>query len=392
MAELRSGNIRIAYYYDFPDGSTFRYRVYNMIQALRSQPASYSASWFCRADRHWFNQIVDSADILVLCRARYTDKLNHMITRARNMGRQVVFDVDDLVVDPDYTHLLVHTLDKDMESDSVWEQWFGDIGRLAAVLRLCDRVITTNEYLASRIRACSGKEVRIVPNFINREQLDVSLHILNAKKASRFARDGRIHLGYFSGSPSHDKDFELISGALARVLSEDPRLRLRVVGYLNVKGPVLHHQDRIERVPMQDFLNLQCMIGSTEINLVPLQDNVFTNCKSELKYFEAGIVGTNTVASPTFTFRQAIKDGINGYLAGSYEWQSKLSLAIDSLDAGSEAYIQMAECAFRDCQRKYSTDALLPAISSALFGGSDIQQLGNQRADYRNVQTSMKTA
>jgi len=35
-----------------------------------------------------------------------------------------------------------------------------------------------------------------------------------------------------------------------------------------------------------------------EIVIAPLQENVFTNCKSELKYFEAAIVGTIPSYSP----------------------------------------------------------------------------------------------
>ena len=60
------------------------------------------------------------------------------------------------------------------------------------------------------------------------------------------------------------------------------------------------------------------------MNLVPLQDNTFTNCKSELKWFEAAIVGGLTVASPTFTYRGVIEPGVNGWLAASHEWDVAL--------------------------------------------------------------------
>jgi glycosyltransferase involved in cell wall biosynthesis len=88
----------------------------------------------------------------------------------------------------------------------------------------------------------------------------------------------------------------------------------------------------MEFVPFQDFINLQSVIGSTEINIAPLQDNAFTNCKSELKYFEAAAVGTVTVASPTYTFARTIDHGSNGYLANSYEWFDELQEVIESID------------------------------------------------------------
>jgi glycosyltransferase involved in cell wall biosynthesis len=366
ITALTRGTTRVAYYYDFPDGSTFRYRIHNMIQVLRCQNG-ISAAWFCRSDSECFDEIVDCCDVLVICRARYTDRLSSMIERAKNLNRVVIFDVDDLVVDTQYAHLLMATLDQDTGSDAHLDFWFGYIGRVSAVLQLCDRVITTNEYLASHIRRCTGKDVRIVPNFINREQLEYSLQLHAAKRTSRFASDGHIHLGYFSGSPSHDNDFELISDALALLLDKHPRLRVRIVGYLNLKGPIVRHNERIERVGMHDFLNLQHLIGSTEINLVPLQDNTFTNCKSELKFFEAGIVGTVTIASPVFTYRQAMIDGINGLLAGSCEWEAKLQFAIDMLSCSRNSYARIAEQAFETSLKRFSWDSQFPSIRSALF-------------------------
>jgi glycosyltransferase involved in cell wall biosynthesis len=338
-----------------------------MVQALCSHDEGNSASWFCRADSDHFDRIADCCDILVICRARYTDRLSSMIERAKTLGRTVIFDVDDLVVDPQYAHLLMATLDQDTGNEAHLDYWFGYMARLSAVLQLCDRVITTNEYLASHIRACTDKNVRIVPNFINREQLQFSLQLHAAKRASRFARDERIHLGYFSGSPSHDKDFELVSDALARLLDEDSRLHIRLVGYLNVKGTVARRNERIERVGMCDFVNLQHLIGSTEINLVPLQDNVFTNCKSELKFFEAGIVGTITVASPVFAYRQAMTAGINGFLPGPCEWESTLRTAIDTLSYGRDSYAEMAEQAFEVSLHRHAWHSQLPVIKNALF-------------------------
>jgi hypothetical protein len=56
-------------------------------------------------------------------------------------------------------------------------------------------------------------------------------------------------------------------------------------------------KDRIEVVPLQDFINLQRSIVEVEIHIAPLQDNVFTNCKSDLKFFDAAICGILTLAS-----------------------------------------------------------------------------------------------
>jgi len=364
FARLRQGSTRVAYYYHHLDNSTFRYRCYNMAQVLGALVPGVSAAWFSAADADGLDRVVDAADILVICRARYTDRLNRMVHRARGLGRRVVYDIDDLVFDTDYAHLVMNTLAQE-PTEEAWEHWFAYFARLGATLKLCDRVIVTNDYLADRVRAFAAKDTRIVPNFLNREQLDLSRRIHDAKAASGYARDGHLHVGYFSGTPTHARDFEIIAPALARLLDAIPEMVLRLVGFLDPPPILDRHAARIERLPLLDFVNLQRAIGSTELNLVPLQDNAFTNCKSELKYFEAGIVGTVTIASPTFTYRAAIHDGQNGYLARAHEWEYKLACLTDRFGA----YAGVAEQAFEDSVARYAWTAQPPAIAAALLAG-----------------------
>jgi glycosyltransferase involved in cell wall biosynthesis len=367
LITLKRRSIHVAYFYERPDTSTFRYRVFNMIEVLNALAPDVSAAWFCAEDIDNFDRVLEAADVLVICRSRYNHHLNEIITRAKSRGSLVIFDVDDFVFDVDYVQLVVRTLDQDFEHPNVWDFWFAYIGRVGATLRLCDRIIVTNDFLAAQARRMGPRDVRIIPNFLNSAQLEVSRRILQAKRASGFARDHRIHLGYFSGTPSHNRDFEIISEVLHRLLAEDHRLRLRAVGFLDLKGRLGQHQDRIERHPLCDFLNLQRLIGSTEINLVPLQDNTFTQCKSELKYFEAAIVGTVTIASPTYTLRSAIRDGVNGLLAHEQEWEAKLRLAIRDLEGSGDRYAAMAELAAEHSLKRYHWENQLPAIRAALF-------------------------
>src|SRR4029078_12926471 len=103
--------------------------------------------------------------------------------------------------------------------------------------------------------------------------------------------------------------------------------------------------DRVEFYPVQDPINLQRLSAETEINIAHMQNNLFTNCKSELKYFEAAVAGTLTVATPTYTFSRAIVDGENGFLANAFEWNDKLQNARDTVDNPSR-YAAMAQRAF----------------------------------------------
>ena len=370
LARLKRGDFRVAYFYEHPDNSTFRYRVYNMIQALETAGSRISASYFGLDDLQFEDIIIDNSDAAVVCRARYSDAINRFIAKARNKKRRVFCDIDDLIFDTRYAHLIINTLDQDLAHPNLWDFWFGYIARLGATLRLCDHAIVTNEFLAKCLREFNPMPVSVIPNFLNLEQIAISDEIYGQKCANAFARDNKIHVGYFSGTPTHTRDFALAADALATVFREDQRLVLRGVGYFQLP-PVLGflaQEGRVEIHAFRDFISLQKLVGSTEINLVPLQDNVFTNCKSELKYFEAGVVGTISIASPTFTFRKAIVDGVNGYLAHTFDWADRIGRATDQL----ANYQAMAQESRAHSRQRYHWSEQVKAIEETLTGPSSL--------------------
>lgn len=101
---------------------------------------------------------------------------------------------------------------------------------------------------------------------------------------------------------------------------------LEVVGFMEFPPILQKHLNRkqVTFTPLVDFLTLQEKIADTDVNIVPLIENVFTNCKSELKFFEASIVGTITCATPTYVFRDNIQHEHTGFLCEEGEWYTML--------------------------------------------------------------------
>jgi glycosyltransferase involved in cell wall biosynthesis len=97
---------------------------------------------------------------------------------------------------------------------------------------------------------------------------------------------------------------------------------------------------------------------------VPLQDNVFTNCKSELKWFEAAVVGAVTVASPTYTFRCAIAEEENGWLAPAHAWEETLRRVICG---GQAIWRTVAARARANAEERFGWRNQAVAIRVALF-------------------------
>ena len=369
LLNLMRTDLRIAYVYERADNSTFRYRIHNMIEVIEAKwPEAAAAHFFIDDGSAVLDKVADTADIVVICRARYNQGVNRFVRRAKRRGIPVLFDVDDLVFDTGYAHLLMDSLAQKGAAEQEWDFWFAYVGRIGATMRLCDRAITTNPYLAARITDFAGIKTSIVPNFINKAQLDYSRAVWTAKKDSGFARDRYLHIGYFSGSPTHIKDFALVESSLVKLLKRFPQIRIRMVGYLEPAGPLLDHLDRIDREPFHDYVNLQRLIGSTEINIAPLQDNRFTNCKSELKYFEAAITGTATIATPTVPFAAAIRHGDNARLAAAHQWEEMIAEVIEEIETTPARYKAMAERAVSDADTRYGWHNQADAIRKAVTG------------------------
>ncbi len=356
----------VAYLYEVPDTSTFRYRVFNMVEALgledESQPIS--ATWFTRAELPILERLIDEVRTLVICRTRYTARLDSLVARARAAGCRVLFDVDDLIFDTRYVSLVLETLDRN-PGEAMLDEWFASMSRIGALLRLCDGAISTNQFLSARIEDFAQLPAWVVPNFLNDLQLERAAEVRRNRHASDLP--GRVTtIGYFSGTPTHNRDFELVSTALARVMTRHADVRLRIVGFLDV-GPALRgFGDRIDILPLTDFLTLETLIGATGLNVVPLQTNAFSNSKSELKYFEAAIVETPTFATPTYSFRLAIEDGVNGYLVDSYDWEDRLEQAV----CGDLDLAGVAERGLAHTLRWYTPAAQVGAIRDAVLGTS----------------------
>ena len=365
LAALHGDRPRIAWLYEKPDTSTYRYRVYNMVEGLRADRSQRaSAAWFELADVPSLMQRLPEIDTLVVARVRYDHVVARLIAAARAHGVRVLFDCDDLVFDTRYVHLVLDTLAQDAAHPGAWDWWFAYMGRIEATARLCDGGIATNDYLAERMREVVPGPVAIVPNFLNRRQQEVSDTLLTTKRMRRFVADGPVTIGYFSGTPSHNHDFSIVVGALCRLLERDPDVHFRIVGFMDDIGALASFGHRVERLPLHDWVNLQRLIAEVEVNIAPLQENVFTNCKSELKFFEAAAVGTWTVATPTTTFAAAMEGEGAGRLCRAHDWDAALEEAV-ALARTPQRYAAAAETNADAVRDRYGWNRFADSIVEA---------------------------
>ena len=332
LKEYKGMGFKIAVFlYEAPDSSTFRYRGYNICQSLELSTRWKGVFFYEKDLPELVDYIKDCVDLIVAIRFKWSEKLQKVIDEAHGCGIKVGFDVDDMVYDVKYTPTIMENLSIEM-SDYFYNFWFAQMGRYEKTLELADFTVATNEYLGERIRDDTGKQSYVIPNYMNRLQLAASECYYRQKIEKEDSRDDTIAIGYFSGSPTHYNDFLLATPALKTVMDNYDNVILVIAGYMKMPPELEEYEkrQRVKRLDFQNFVDLQKSVAEVDINIAPLVSNDFTNCKSELKFFEAAIVGTITLASPTYTFSGAIIDGENGFLCEDGEWTEKLTYVIEN--------------------------------------------------------------
>lgn len=367
--EIRKKNVLEAYdqgikpailLYHTADTSTFRYRCYNLWQAT-SKSKKWRSVYFFINEVEDLIQLLPFCKILIFSRLKWELVLDRVIEVSHNLKIPILFDIDDLVCDPTIIRLLTNTLNAPLLGEKEYDFWFAYTSRLEFCARLTDGFITTNAFLGNRLSEKFGKPHQIIINSLNLEQLDISsrCRVLKSKQSSAHP----FCIGYFSGTPSHVNDFRIVHQELIQLLSNYPEMELIVIGFMKFPNSMnkLINQGRIKFKPLVDFMELQRCIAEVDVNIVPLAQNAFTNCKSELKFFEAAIVDTPTIASPVYTYSNAINDQYNGFLCEPGMWYNK----IESLYRDCGLVNTVTSAAREYCLKQYSGDHVLWQIEHA---------------------------
>lgn len=315
---LADGKRVALYFVEKPDSSTFRYRCYNTFKATIDSK-KWQAVYFFKNELTTVEELLPKASLLIMGRQSGQEKtINKLVKMAHENKIKVGLDIDDLVFDMKYANLMLDSIGEKVNR-AYWISYFASVQAMAKQM---DFFITTNDFLKKKLRESYDKPCMVIRNSLNQEQVDASIVYLKYKRLD----NKKFVIGYFSGSPTHAKDFAVAEPEVIKFLNKHKDASLIVVGFMKFskEAEKLVDEGRIKFLAMTDFRKLQRLMAEVDINIAPLVVNDFTNCKSELKFFEAAMVETTTVASPTYAFSLAITDGENSFLAEPGDWYSKL--------------------------------------------------------------------
>lgn len=352
---LNSNKKNIIYVKDVFDNSTFRYRTYNVMEALFDND-KYFVCCFLVDELYNIYDVIDKVSVVILQRAKWSFELENFIKILKIKKVKIIYDMDDLIYNTKYVPKYLNSIGD--YSEFAINSFFALAKRYEMIAEFADGFIATTTSLAEHLKSDFDKPVWLLPNFLNYEQEKESEKIVSLKESTY--QDNKFIIGYFSGSNSHQRDLEILESAIVRLIDKYDDIYLKIVGFMNLsdnfkklkeKGKLIFD----EFVPYQE---LQYKIGSVDVNVIPLQKHEFNDCKSELKYFEASIVKTVSLATNNSVYSNIIEDGVNGYLCSEIDWYEKLEYIYLNRDKVKK----IAENAYKKCYNEYGCSNMAKKI------------------------------
>ncbi|MFK4781274.1 MULTISPECIES: rhamnan synthesis F family protein [Lactococcus] len=293
-----------------------RYRVENKAEQLRSLGHDV---WTVNASEFQMGY-AEHASHIIIYRTGYSKQLSDLVTLAKKYNKPVYYDIDDLVIDVKYTDLLQYTQELS-EIDKM--NYDAGVRSYGDMLNICDAAITTTSKLKKELQHYKSEV------FMNRNLASKQLVTLSSKVIKNYEhQEGRVRLGYFSGSITHNENFDLIRGAVLEILEKYSNVELHLVGHLDIPEEFRVYKNQLVAHNYVDWKELPALISQIDINLAPLVDSIFNQAKSEIKWIEAGLVKVPTIASNLGSFAEMLIDEETALLANEDEWFDKLEKLI----------------------------------------------------------------
>lgn len=222
-------------------------------------------------------------DVVVFHRPRSAWRLNLLMYWLRRRGVRVLADVDDLIMNPELARFSPGVMNGLVSLSKTQKLFRKHYKALDAV----SGISVSTSPLAAQVHALwPDMPMVVVPNALHHEWLH--------RKPAEQGGAAPV-LAYMSGTRSHDRDFAMITPVLERVLRRHPHAQLKLTGPLNISlnarsGQVIQQ----EKLLFKDYY--RCFDDVT-VNLAPLEQSPFTQCKSALKVIEAAWWNIPTICS-----------------------------------------------------------------------------------------------
>lgn len=275
--------------------------------------------------------LLQTHSVAIFYRTPAAPSVLELIAEAKRLNVPTFWEVDDLIFDAE-GYLANRNLDSLRPEDR--EGVLAGAPLYRDAMRACDEVIASTPALLEEMHRAGGTGGHVIMNALDEDTLRIAQTIRDEQHSAgpvdTSAQDAQITIVYGSGTKTHDADFLIASDALVDVLDSRPDVRLKIIGELNLPTAFDRFGERVETMPLCDFETYLRRLAQCDIAIAALEPSRFNDAKSNIKFLEAAVLGIPAVCSPSASFRDAIDDGENGFLAETrQEWREKLLKLVD---------------------------------------------------------------
>ncbi len=260
---------------------------------------------------------VDAAQLVILQRdfPRFGPAYEAVAERAQTLGKPVVHEIDDLLLDVPLDH---------WGQDAYTDYLFDLLGGLVAA----DGLIAATPALAEALRPLNPR-IDVWPNC-----LDDRLWQLRPPAPCVAPTPERpLVLGYMGGQ-THQPDLAEITSALVRVLDRyRSTVRLQFWGGPPPETLAGHPQVAWTALDVKGYAAFAefFQVQPFDVALAPLRDRPFNRCKSHIKFLEYSALGVPGVYSRLAPYSGIVVHSQNGLLAATpAEWEAALVELIET--------------------------------------------------------------
>ncbi|WP_188261068.1 glycosyltransferase family 4 protein [Azospirillum tabaci] len=341
----------VVFYIGDATSESKRYRVLNLMDTLIG--LGYRVGCFTEPE---FPTVISEGNrirCMVIFRSAYTSTLCNVVETFRSQGTQFLYDIDDLFFVPKVLPMIAGAALMSPEAFAGTAQC---IEHFRQALMLTDGATGSTSFLVEELAAL-GRPARVVPNTFGPLQEKLASVLLQEPAPAR----SEVRIAYLSGSWTHHLDFAQCEQALRTIMARHPNVTLMAVGRIDLGPEWEEFKDRIVPVGFMSHQEMLAFYREIDISIAPLEvGNPYCEAKSQLKVFEAGLFGVPSIASATRSFREAVTDGVDGFLATTpEEWLERL----ERLVADGDLRAAMGQRARKRALTQFSEPALKQAIA-----------------------------
>lgn len=272
-----------------------------------SSGENYTKADVVMIDRTWFPGITPTA-------------ARELIVRAREDGACIVYSIDDNLLDlkPEGFNRSPFTTEELMA--------------VRCFARESDGIIVTTELLKDRLTGLN-ENIFVVPNALDEKLWQADSLVERPLGTS----DKRKVIGYM-GTRTHDADLMMILQALRATLRKHAGLvELQLIGGVADRAVIdafdglpVSVVDVGEHVEYPSFARWMVKNVKWDLAIAPLEENVFTRCKSDIKFLDYSALGIPGIYSRGPVYGKTVRHLETGFLADndSESWMKAFELML----------------------------------------------------------------